>query len=143
MEIKDVFVSLVVVFVATVAIFTWMTDWNEKYDDTAGSTFNNSMARTTLFSNISKIGVSVGNNTQQQEGGAPTSNEEGLIQQGRSTISLAADMVGLVPALMSDSAAIIGIPESYQDAARIAFWFVFGITIAYIVLLGVKSLFGR
>lgn len=140
MEIKDVFISLVVVGVCSIAIFSWLAGLNEAYGNDAGSTFNNTLGHTGLFSNISSLSTQVGNNTFYESGSAPTTQDEGLIQKAKSTISLIGDLFGLVPSLIKDAGVIVGIPSQYLDLATYAFIFVFGLTIIYITFLGVRNL---
>lgn len=140
MEIKDVFLSLVVVAVATLAVFSWLNGMNEAYNVEAGSSFNNTRARVGLVTNISGISTQVGNNTFYESGSAPTSQDEGLIQKAKSTISLIGDLFGIVPDLIRDAGGILGIPETYQNLAAYSFIFVLGLTIIYITFLGVRNL---
>lgn len=140
MEIKDVFLSIVVVMVAIIAVFSWMNGMNDAYGVDAGSTFNNTKGQVGLFTNISAISTQVGNNTFYESGSAPSTQDEGLIQKAKSSISLIGDLFGIVPALIKDAGLIVGIPAPYIDLATYAFIFILGITIVYITFLGVRNL---
>lgn len=145
MELEDVFISGMVVLVAIIGILSWLSGMNSAYDMTAGSSFNATLTHTQglLDTNLSNMGLNVANNTQLAEGPGTSDQEQSLLEQSRSTFSLLTDLLGIIPSMIEDGATIIGIPEAYTSIAKWTFLFVFGLTIAYILLLGVKSLFGR
>lgn len=145
MEIKDVVVSSMVVLVAVIAITSWINNLNTAYSTTAGSSFNSTLSSTQslLQTNMSNIAVVVANNTQVQEGAGTSDQEQSLLEQSRGTFSILTDLLGIIPSMIEDGAEILDIPDEYTFVAKWTFLFVFGLTIAYLFLLGVKSWISR
>jgi hypothetical protein len=141
MEYRDVFISLAVVVVGIVAILGLANDWNTSYGNNAGSTFNQTLTRVSILTNLTDISSSVAGNTQTPDGAGETEAQAGLIKQSLSTLKKIPVLMGLVPDLLSDGAAILGAPSWLVTIGRVVFLFVFAITFAYILLLGAKRLF--
>lgn len=145
MEIKDVFVSVGVMIVGLIAVLSWINGLNGFYGTTVGSSFNSTLdsVNTLARNNFADIGETIGENTQIQSGAGEEDQTNSLIQKSRSTFQKVTTMLGLVPSMLNDAGELIGIPDSIMDVGRILFLGVFGITMAYLFLLGVKSLTGR
>lgn len=141
MELKEVFIGTAVVLVGVLAVFGWMNGLNTAYGTTAGNTFSNTLesVNDTLGTNLQSIGVTLANNTQLPEGAGETDQQQGLIRRSLSTLSRIGDFLGIVPSLLEDASAILGIPEQYVDIAKWVFLAAFGITLAYLLLLGIKN----
>lgn len=145
MEIKDVVISGMVVLVAVIAITGWLGSMNTAYNMNAGASFNTTIShtQTLLNTNLSSMSKNVANNTQIAEGAGTSDQEQGLLEQSRGTFSILTDLLGIIPSMIEDGASIVGIPSEYTFIAKWTFLFVFGLTIAYILLLGVKSFVSR
>jgi hypothetical protein len=142
MEIKDVFISGMVIVVAIVGVLAWISSLNNAYDTTVGSTFNTTMnqVQTVVYANLSGLAVSTANNTQVAEGGGSSDQQASITSQSGGSLRLATRLLGIIPSIIDDGAQLLGIPAQYTLIARYTFLFVFGITIAYILYLGVRSL---
>jgi hypothetical protein len=140
MEYRDVFVSLAVVVVGIVGILGLMSDWNTAYSQNAGASFNQTLTHVQLLNNLTGISNDVAGNTQTEDGSGETDAQAGLIKQSLSTLKKIPVLLGLVPALYSDAASILGAPSWLVAVGRVVFLFVFAITFAYLLLLGAKRL---
>lgn len=140
MEYKDVFISIGVVLIGMFGIFGMIAQWNINYSTTAGSSFNETLNKISLINNISDVGNSVGSNTQTAEGSGETDPQGSLIKQSLSTLKKIPAMVGIFNSLLWDSARTMQIPDVITGIALTIFMFIFGLTFAYILLLGAKKI---
>lgn len=147
MEFTELFTGLAVVLVMIVAIFGLTNQWNDDYGSTLGEDgeFNNTVSRveTLLETNFVNKGLDYGSSTQPESGaGAEDTQQDGLIARAVKTIGLIDDLIGLIPALIKDAASALNIPEIYWKIGQALFWIIFSITLAYLLLLGARSVLG-
>lgn len=139
MDYTQVFGGLIVTFIASLAIFSFISGLNTGYADqgvSINTEFHNSFA--TLNQTLQNIGTSVGENTESDAGATLDAPSEGIISKAWQSLQLLPEIMGLIPALFADAASILGIPSAYTNAAGWLFFFAFGITFAYLLLLGVR-----
>lgn len=145
MEFTQLFSALAVVLVAIIAVFGLASTWNAEYGSTLGANeeFNSTVGRvqTLLESDLVDKGIDYGQSTQPVEGqGTSTDQQDGMIKRALKSIGLIDDLVGLVPALIKEGATALNIPEIYWKIGQSVFWIVFTITLAYLLIAGVKSI---
>lgn len=146
MEFTQLFSALAVVLVAIMAVFGLVTVWNNEYGSTLGqdAQLNASLNNITnlLKTDFVNKGVEYGESTQPNEGqGTDTDQQDSMIKRALRSIGLIDDLVGLIPALIRDGAAALNIPSIYANIGVALFWIVFTITLAYLLIMGVRSLF--
>lgn len=138
MDYKNVFLGLVIAFLATTAITLFAVSLNTKYAGiatTIDTGFMDDSGASGIEDYLSTTSVEVANST------APPSVSSGSeLTQSRNTFSLIRSMVDFIPRLIRTSGSVLGIPAVYINLAVWAFIFVFGITLAYILILGVQNL---
>lgn len=138
MEYKDVFISVAIVAIAVIGILGYVSSMNEAYGDTAGSSFNETMLHVNVIGNITSIGNTVGGNTQTEDGAGDSDTQQNIIKQSLRTLKVVPQLLGIVPALISDAQKIAGAPDWIVNILRAIFIFVFALTFAYILILGAK-----
>lgn len=147
MEFTELFTALAIVLVAITAIFGLAGAWNNAYGGTLGhdENFNNTLTRVgnILETDFVDAGVDYGKSTQAEEGaGGSTDQSDGVIKRALKTIGMVTDLVGLVPTIIKDGAEALNIPSVYWRIGVSLFWIIFSITLAYLLLMGARSLFG-
>ena len=141
MDLEKVVFSLGVVLVCGLAILTSISFYDDAYGTDIAGTYDDQLqeAYNLTNTNLEEIGLAVGQNSIPQSGSTGDTQEAGLLSQGWSTITKLGDLLGLVPSLIGSAASSLGIPNAYVKVAKWVFLLVFGLTIAYILLLGVKK----
>lgn len=140
MEFERVFVGVAVALVGIVAILGLANFYNGEYGTDAGNSFNSTLTSVAVLSNITYISNTAGANAQPSEGSGADSTQGDLIQRSLRIITVVPTLLGLAPDLISEAAAIIGVPEIYVQVATAIFVFSFVMLLAYLLLLGVKKL---
>ena len=145
MEIKDVLVSVGVVLICSIAIFTWIDSLENHYGVSLYSEelTTSRTSLNTLGTQYTSTSTDIANSTEIPSGSGEGTQQDIQLTQSSGIISKSLAIFGFVPGLMQNSANIIGVDESITSVAVDIFKLVVGITIAYIIFLGVKSLFGR
>lgn len=141
MDYKQVFISLVVVFVAAFAIFGFVGSLNKGYSY-AGADLDTEFYATfgVMNKTLETLATDVGQNTRNDAGATLEAPSEGIISKAWSTFQQLPTLLSLVPALLSDAARLLEIPSVYVSAAQWIFIFAFSLTMAYLLLLGVQRL---
>lgn len=138
MDYKQVFLGLLIAFVAITAITYFATDLNTKYSGTNATTLDTGFMQDsgvdTIEAYAGGVAVSVGNSTAP-----PSVSSSNELTQSKNTFSLIRSMVDFVPNILQSAGNVLGIPQVYIKIAIWAFVFGFGITLAYILILGVKN----
>lgn len=131
-----------VVLVCIIAIFSFITNWNNTYGQNVGSSFNNTYSDVAVLINTNMFNLStqVANNTNTQSGAGTTSVNIDLASRALSVITSLGAMLGLIPALFTDGALLLGIPSVYAGIAGWIFIFMFAILFAYLLIIGVRRL---
>lgn len=142
MDIKEVLISVAVVVIALFGIFAFMGNLNASYGTSMGDTFNESININDLLQNVTSAGTDLASTTQAVEASAQESQTDSLYSQARSAFSITTRLLGIVPKLIKQAAIAFKIPEPYWKVGQAIFISVFGLTIAYILLLGVRRLVG-
>lgn len=136
MDIRQVFASTAVVLLVVVGVGAWLGDLNNHYGTTAGSSFNATLASvtTSITYNLSSTSVAAGGNTFNQAGAASTTQQQGLLARSLSSIQQIGAFFSLIPNLIQDGGALLGLPTALTDLAVWTFVFFLGITIAFLFL---------
>lgn len=144
MEPGDVLTGAAIILVASLGILTLINFYNQSYGTSVGDTFNDSLdsVNTLTYSTFGGISNQVANNTIPSSGAAPSTQQESLFQKSYSTLTKLNDLMGLIPDLIGQFAVMLGIPSAYIFIAKWTFNVLFGLTIAYILLLGLKRWVG-
>ena len=143
MEYKQIFVSIAVAFVIGLAAFNLLTYYNDTYEPIGGahldtsffgtgfSEINDSLTSTSIkmYDSLNNTGVGITPATQ-------------AAAQSLSTFTILKEFVGFVPNLMSYGASILHIPDAYVKIATAVFVFAFVLTLAYLLILGVRRFIG-
>lgn len=142
MDIKEVLIAVSVLVIALIGIFAFVGNLNASYGGTMGSTFNKSIDVSALLNNVTNTGTELGSTTQPDEASAQDSQTDNLITQSRSAFSITTRLLGIVPKLIKQAAIALQIPEAYWKVGQAIFLSVFALTLAFILLLGVRRLIG-
>lgn len=145
MEFTEVFSGIGLVLVMIIAIFGLVNAWNTDYGSSLGTEteFNNTVNRveTLLTTNFVNRSLDYASSTQPESGaGTSSTQQDNLITRAVKTIGLIDDLIGLIPSLIKDAAAALNIPDVYWKIGQALFWIIFSITLAYLLLLGARSL---
>lgn len=139
MDFKQVFYGLLIVFVTVTSITLFATQLNNDYGALGAKTIDTGFMETSGVSEISGyaggVSVDVANSTSP-----PSVSGSGELTQSKNTFSLIRSFVDFIPKLFRTTGSVLGIPKVYINAAVWAFIFGFGITLAYLLILGVKRL---
>lgn len=140
MEYKNVFIALTIVTIAIIGMFSWLNEWNTLYVNDAGSSFNNTLKSTSLISNITNIQYQINQNIESKEGQGIIDATYDLTKRAISIITIIPRMIGLYESVISDIGIILNIPPVLINIGITVFIVSFGITLAYLLLLGAKKL---
>lgn len=144
MDIQELFVGVVIVLVGLIGITSFLSIFNTTYaiDLTQNSTdvLESNLQTNSVLSDFYNISISIANTTQLAEGGSQATQDDSLIAQSRSAFSQTTKLMGLIPKFIEAAAISVGVPPTYVALARNLFLTLFGLAIAYILLLGVKRL---
>ena len=145
MEFTELFTALALVLVMIVAIFGLTTTWDAEYGSSISGDTEFSATKTRvqnmLETNFVERGLDYANSTQPTEGaGTATDQQDSMIKRALKSIGLIDDLIGLAPALMKDGAEALNVPSIYWRIGQAIFWIIFSITLAYLLIMGVKSI---
>jgi len=138
MDYKNVFIGLLVAFVVVTAVSLFAVDLNNKYAGQNITALDTGFMQDSGLSGVE--GYASGVSTDVANSTAPPSvSGSGDLTQSKNTFSLLRSLVDFIPNLFDSVGSIFGIPEVFIKVAKWAFIFAFGITLAYILILGVKN----
>lgn len=149
MEIKDILVSVGVVIICSLAIFTWVDSLQDYYGvELYSSELTQSRNRllyneNSVLSLYNQTSTAMQNGTEIPSGSGEGTQQDILSTQSSGIFTRALAILGFVPGLLESSSAIVGLDGQIVLIAIDIFKIVVAITFAYIIFLGVKSLFGR
>jgi len=140
MDYKNVFFGILIAFVITTAFTLFAVNLNSNYGGMSGAGtvdtgFMSESGLDEVEAFAGGMSTSVANSTNP-----PSVSSENELTQSKNTFSLIRSMVDFVPNLLRSIGAIFGIPKVYTNAAAWAFAFSFGITLAYLLILGVRKI---
>lgn len=145
MEFTELFAGVAVVLVMITAFFALATTWNDAYGSSiAGDNETTELRQevtTMLETGLVDRGLTYAESTQEQAGaGSEDTQQENMVVRAIKSIGLIDDLIGLIPALIKYAAGALGVPTIYWEIAQAIFWIIFSITLALLLLLGVRSL---
>lgn len=145
MEFTEIFTGVAIALVMIVSIFGLTNYWNNSYGSTLGQDgeFNATVTRvhTLLEGSFVNDSLTYAESTQPQAGaGNEPQQQDNMIKRALNTIGLIDDLIGLIPALIKDGATALNIDAIYWQIAEALFWIIFSITLAYLLLLGARTL---
>lgn len=140
MDYKQVFFGILVAFAIGTAFTAWANNLNSKYASLGGQTLDTGFMQDVELNSIEDyaggMAVDVGESTETPG----VSSDTSTLTQSKSTFSLIRGLIDFVPRLLRNAANYLGVPEIYARLGTWAFIFAFGLTLAYLLLLGVKKL---
>lgn len=144
MEFKNIFLGLGVVLVLVVSMFGFLDAINSEYDSDVGVGLNGTRGnvQTLLEKNLLNESFEYAQSTQPQAGAESQQGEDNLISRALNSIGLVDDLLGIIPALMKDAGEALNIPQIYIRIAEALFWIIFSLTLAYLLLLGIRRVLG-
>lgn len=142
MDLKDVFLGVVVVLVCLIALLSWTGTLNQAYNTEVTGSFNNTLTeiQTELLSNVSDIGLSVGGTVEAESGVGEGDVNQGLLKKSVSAFRFLGKLIGIVPSLFSDFAGLLGIPSPYAEIGGWTFALVFGLAFAFIIVQAIRAI---
>lgn len=139
MEYDKLFAAVAVIAASIFGIMSMLNFYNDSYDMTVGSTFNSTLNRVAIISNVTSFRSDGAEATQDIDGSGSTDPQTNLVTRSLRIITLLPRMLGLIPDMMYAGADMAGIPIEYQDLAIGVFVFSFVLLFAYLLLLGAKA----
>lgn len=142
MEFKDLFVSMGIVLIGIIAIFGVLNTWNDHYGTNVDGGLNTtkSNVQTLLNNNLSSVSQDTISTAKSKSGSATTDSEEGLIKKSLNTIKRLYALIDIVPTVLSEGAQALGISPAIVEVGKWIFGFCAVVTLAYLLLLGVRRL---
>lgn len=145
MDFKDLFVGMAIILVGLVAFIGFSSVLNNEYGSTLGQdeVFNNTYNHVygLLESDLIEGGVDIADTTLTEEGAdVGDTADESLTRRALKTIGMLSLLPGVIPALISDGGNVLNIHPTIVMAAKSVFYAAFGLTLAYLLLLGVRKL---
>lgn len=138
MEYERLFASVAVVAVSVFAIMSLLSFYNDSYNLTIGSSFNNTLNSVEIINNITSMTNEQADATQSIEGSGSSDSQTNLVERSLRIIVILPRLLGLVPDIMREGALVLGVPEAYVNVAVGVFVFSFVLLLAYILLNGVR-----
>lgn len=139
MNLKNVLVMLFIVAISLVGLLTWVTQMNNDYGMTVGTTFNSTLNSVNLVNNLTNISKDLADSASEESGANTGGGITALVSKSLTAITILPELLGLVPSIMNDFMGVLKIPETIQQIVRILFISVFALTIAYLLILGVQK----
>jgi len=141
MDYKQVFLGIVVCLLVVVGSYTFATHLNSKYVP-LGATPLETTFYDDFYGDMSgytgDLSVDIGESSESSS--VSTDPTQTAILSSRGTFSTIRSLMGFVPMMFEAAGEYLGIPAIYTDLATWAFVFVFGLTMAYLIFLGVRKL---
>lgn len=138
MEYERLFASVAVVAVSVFAIMSLLSFYNDSYNLTLGSSFNNTLNSVEIINNITSMTDEQAAATQNIEGSGSSDSQTNLVERSLRIIVILPRLLGLIPDIMREGALVLGVPEAYVNVAVGVFVFSFVLLLAYILLNGVR-----
>lgn len=141
MEIQKLFMAVGVVIVGVIAVFAWIVPVSDGLAvANVTSSFNGTAwaIRNTVGGALVNTSIDIEGSTTLPEGGSPSDAQAGLLENVNSAISTVRKMFDIVPAMIGDGADLLHIDDEIQNLAKTMFIVIFGITLVYIMLLGIQ-----
>lgn len=139
MEYDKLFAAVAVIAASIFGIMSMLNFYNDSYDMAVGSTFNSTLNRVAIISNVTSFRSDSAEATQDIDGSGSTDPQTNLVTRSLRIITLLPRLLGLIPDMMYAGADMAGIPIEYQDLAIGVFVFSFVLLFAYLLLLGAKA----
>lgn len=141
MDFGEILVSVVVVLLFVVGLFAVMNDFNKGYGVDMGAELADSRQKVdNITSNtLINIGEETAANLEDEDGSSPPDAEQGIIQRSVSTFNLIKDLSALVPVLIQEGGAAIGIPSVFTRMAMYLFVTLFALAFAFLLFTGARS----
>lgn len=141
MDFKNIFISLAVVLLVVISTASYASFLSQKYVSVGGTAVDTSFyddLYSPMRTNISGLSSDVAGSTES--GGVSVDPTQSAVLSSRGTFNTLRMLIGFVPALFGSIGKYLQIPEIYTSIASWVFNFVFGLTLAYLIFLGVRRL---
>jgi hypothetical protein len=144
MDPKDLFITVGVVLIAIIGGITFIAGLDNNYEGQISQQVDSiKHTQRVLNNSFSSMGVELGDSVNPAEGGGVGEGTINLATRSLRAITALPKLLGIIPTALRDGAVSLGIPETYASIAIIIFIGVFGITIAYLLITGARSLINR
>jgi hypothetical protein len=142
MEPKNLVMSVIVGMIALTGVLIWTESLNVAYNEDLGSEFSPQLEtiQAGFRTEILSMSTVLANNTQSESGANIGTQDESVLSKSRSTFSTITGLLGIIPTAIPTFFSLIGLQGTYLDLAVAAFWIGLSITLAYILILGVRRL---
>lgn len=143
MEYKDLFLALIVIALATTGYVGLANDFNASWNTNISSGLETQVEeiRVGVTGNLSNTAQQSADKGSAELGSSQGTGEDNVYQQALRMIRTIPTLAGLPGKLIQVAGSALGVPPWITDVFYWLFNFVFWITLAYLLITGVRSLF--
>lgn len=144
MDFIDLFKAMGVVVIGLIAFFSLATDLNLQYGSDIGSNLSSTRDRVQglIVTDLNTTANSAGASILPQSGADEGDEDQNLLRRARNTLSQFNNLLGLPASVIRDAGDVLSVPELMTDIAVWTFYFTFALTMAYLLLLGIRRITG-
>lgn len=142
MDLKNIFIVVGIALIGLTSFFAFAGDLNSEYGTTLGYNMNETRAslESGIIGNLTIMAGDIGNATLSQEGASEGTGTVGLVTRSLRVLGSIPRLLGFIPAIMRESAGVIGIPPIIVDVGVWLFLITIGLVLMYLFLTGARAL---
>jgi hypothetical protein len=143
MEFKNIYVGIIVSFVIALAFASWALSINNSYVPLGGAAIDTGFYSDFegVYTQAETYKTDIGGSLDNTSSTVNTPSQDAFVQ-GRGSFSSLKSMIGFVPSMFNNASEAFHIPKKYIEVAGWTFVVTFSLTVAYLLVLGVRRFIG-